>query len=206
MENNDINQIRNRKSGKTGKLTQDQLELINQIYRGNERLLILVRDLLDLAKLQEGREAFQTEYGEGVTKLFDRVHGSAIYGADGIGAKLSGEGKSTTRIWMLNSEYIKQTLKTKGDGTMIARASCLYYFDNHSGVSLSGRILDLRKHVRGVAKETAEGGAQEIDYAGIGSQLSTPGFDHKQLSATLTPVSANRLALVLADYVGSQKQ
>src|SRR3989344_1044056 len=42
------------KSGKTGQLSSDQLELVDQIYRGNERLLVLVRDLLDLSKLQEG--------------------------------------------------------------------------------------------------------------------------------------------------------
>jgi len=38
-----------------GKLTKDQRELISQIYRGNERLLVLVRDLLNLSKLQEGK-------------------------------------------------------------------------------------------------------------------------------------------------------
>jgi signal transduction histidine kinase len=43
------------KSGRTGKLNDDQVELVNQVYRGNERLLVLVRDLLDLAKLQEGK-------------------------------------------------------------------------------------------------------------------------------------------------------
>lgn len=43
------------KSSRPGKLNDEQLELINQIYRGNERLLVLVRDLLDLAKLQEGK-------------------------------------------------------------------------------------------------------------------------------------------------------
>jgi signal transduction histidine kinase len=43
------------KSGKAGSLTAEQLELIDQIYRGNERLLVLVRDLLNLAKLQEGK-------------------------------------------------------------------------------------------------------------------------------------------------------
>ena len=42
-------------SQKPGKLNEEQLELINQIYRGNERLLVLVRDLLNLAKLQEGK-------------------------------------------------------------------------------------------------------------------------------------------------------
>jgi len=43
------------KSQKSGKLNKEQLELINQIYRGNERLLVLVRDLLNLAKLQQGK-------------------------------------------------------------------------------------------------------------------------------------------------------
>jgi signal transduction histidine kinase len=42
-------------SQKTGSLNQDQLGLINQVYRGNERLLVLVRDLLNLSKLQEGK-------------------------------------------------------------------------------------------------------------------------------------------------------
>ena len=41
--------------GTVGKLNSEQLELISQVYRGNERLLVLVRDLLDLAKLQEGK-------------------------------------------------------------------------------------------------------------------------------------------------------
>ena len=43
------------KSKKPGSLTSDQIELIDQIYRGNERLLTLVRDLLNLSKLQEGK-------------------------------------------------------------------------------------------------------------------------------------------------------
>ncbi|MBI3290647.1 HAMP domain-containing histidine kinase [Candidatus Falkowbacteria bacterium] len=43
------------KSKKPGQLTKDQMELIDQIYGGNERLLVLVRDLLNLSKLQEGK-------------------------------------------------------------------------------------------------------------------------------------------------------
>lgn len=42
-------------SQKPGKLNDNQLELIGQVYRGNERLLVLVRDLLNLSKLQEGK-------------------------------------------------------------------------------------------------------------------------------------------------------
>jgi len=38
-----------------GKLNKKQSELVNQIYRGNQRLLVLVRDLLNLSKLQEGK-------------------------------------------------------------------------------------------------------------------------------------------------------
>ena len=43
------------KSQKPGKLNETQLELIDQVYHGNERLLVLVRDLLNLSKLQEGK-------------------------------------------------------------------------------------------------------------------------------------------------------
>lgn len=42
-------------SERLGKLTGEQRELIDQIYRDNERLLTLVRDLLNLAKLEEGK-------------------------------------------------------------------------------------------------------------------------------------------------------
>ena len=42
-------------SERLGKLTVEQRELIDQIYRDNERLLTLVRDLLNLAKLEEGK-------------------------------------------------------------------------------------------------------------------------------------------------------
>lgn len=47
------------KSQKIGKLNSRQLDLIQQVYRGNERLLVLVRDLLNLAKLQEGKFEIQ---------------------------------------------------------------------------------------------------------------------------------------------------
>lgn len=43
------------KSQKPGKLNKDQMELIDQVYHGNQRLLVLVRDLLNLSKLQEGK-------------------------------------------------------------------------------------------------------------------------------------------------------
>ena len=49
------------KNEKSGKLTKNQLELIEQIYRGNERLLVLVRDLLNLSKLQEGKFEIETK-------------------------------------------------------------------------------------------------------------------------------------------------
>ena len=42
-------------SERLGKLTVEQRELIDQIYHDNERLLTLVRDLLNLAKLEEGK-------------------------------------------------------------------------------------------------------------------------------------------------------
>lgn len=63
------------KSQKPGKLTSDQQELINQIYRGNERLLVLVRDLLNLSKLQEGRFEIETR-----PILFEEVVSDVVNG------------------------------------------------------------------------------------------------------------------------------
>lgn len=40
---------------KASNLTKEQRELLSRVYHGNERLLVLVRDLLNLAKLQEGK-------------------------------------------------------------------------------------------------------------------------------------------------------
>jgi signal transduction histidine kinase len=48
-------------SERTGDLNKVQLDLIQRVYRGNERLLVLVRDLLNLAKLQEGKFSIEVK-------------------------------------------------------------------------------------------------------------------------------------------------
>ncbi|NUM25288.1 MAG: HAMP domain-containing histidine kinase [Candidatus Buchananbacteria bacterium] len=63
------------KNQKQGKLNKNQLELIDQVYRGNERLLVLVRDLLNLSKLQEGK--FEIEPKE---ILFESVIDDVVKG------------------------------------------------------------------------------------------------------------------------------
>jgi len=115
------------------------------------------------AKLAEGREAFKQEYGEEVTALFDRVHGNAIYGENGIGALLLRPEwkKETTRIYVPNPENVKIILRGKEKGTMVARASRLDDFDFRSDVYLVDRGVDDHWRVRGVVKETAEGGTQK---------------------------------------------
>lgn len=113
------------------------------------------------AKLAEGRVAFKQEYGEEVTALFDSVHGDAIYGENGIGRLLLKGKKETTGIWLLNPKYVKTALKSRESGTMIARASYLNDFDDNTNVALGGRYVESHKHMRGVVKEIAEGGAQK---------------------------------------------
>ena len=67
-------------SQRTGKLNVDQLELIDQVYRGNERLLVLVRDLLNLAKLQEGKFSVQIKNCALAPIIADVVKGFQIEG------------------------------------------------------------------------------------------------------------------------------
>ena len=113
------------------------------------------------SKLAEGRDAFRAEYGNEATALFDRIHGQAIYGSNGIGDLLNKEGKDATIIYMLNKEYVQKVLKQKEEGTMVARASFLGGFGGRSFVGLSGRGVGGRRFARGVVEKVAEGDAQK---------------------------------------------
>ncbi|MAF14168.1 MAG: hypothetical protein CMI53_04745 [Parcubacteria group bacterium] len=66
------------KGGKSGNLTEKQLGLIDQVYRGNERLLVLVRDLLNLSKLQEGKFEIKPERIQLSKDIFQVVDGFHI--------------------------------------------------------------------------------------------------------------------------------
>ena len=69
------------KSHKPGPLSTDQLELIDQIYRGNERLLVLVRDLLNLSKLQEGKFEIESRLIQFEDVVSDVVNGFTVEAA-----------------------------------------------------------------------------------------------------------------------------
>lgn len=67
---------------KVGSLNKEQLELVSQVYRGNERLLVLVRDLLNLAKLQEGQFEITPKSMSLVRVVTDVVKGFATTSAE----------------------------------------------------------------------------------------------------------------------------
>ncbi|MFA5021585.1 MAG: HAMP domain-containing sensor histidine kinase [Patescibacteria group bacterium] len=66
------------KSKKPGELNSEQLELVDQIYRGNERLLVLVRDLLNLSKLQEGKFEIEAKLIQFEDIVSDVVNGFTV--------------------------------------------------------------------------------------------------------------------------------
>lgn len=74
------------KSLEAGDLNEKQLELVERIYRGNERLLTLVRDLLNLAKLQEGKFSVDKKEMSFVDAISDVVTG---FGPEAIKKKMS---------------------------------------------------------------------------------------------------------------------
>ena len=96
------------KNQKQGKLNKNQLELIEQIYRGNERLLVLVKDLLNLSKLQEGK--FEVEPKDVLLSLIvdDVVNGF----------KAQANKKKVKINWRADS---KSNLKVKADPNRIAQ-------------------------------------------------------------------------------------
>ena len=148
--------------GLEAKASADGVVQFNLSSEGFKRHLQRLDDELSYievstAKLAKGREAFKQIYGDEVTDLFDRVHGSAIYGENGIGALLlkENQSKKTTRIYVINPEYIKNVLQSKESGTMVARASVVNSFNSRSDVYLDIMYVDFRRNVRGVVKETA---------------------------------------------------
>ncbi len=104
------------------------------------------------SKLAEGKDAFRAQYGNEVAALFNRVHGNAIYGPNGIGDLLSKKGEDTTRIYMLNKEYVQKVLGGKEAGAMVARACFLNTFSSHSDAFLVDRAADYLRCARGVVK------------------------------------------------------
>ncbi len=119
------------------------------------------------SKLAEGKDAFRAQYGDKVAALFDRVHGDAIYGLNGIGDILrKKEGTRTTRIFMLNQEYVQKVLESREEGTMIARAAILVGFDSMLDFRSDARFViwnvDFNGYARGVLKQVAEGDEQKI--------------------------------------------
>ncbi len=63
---------------KSGNLNKTQLDLLERIYHGNERLLVLVRDLLNLAKLQEGKFSMNPKHFEAVGLMDEIVAGFVV--------------------------------------------------------------------------------------------------------------------------------
>jgi len=50
------------KKGDFGKITKKQDDIIEHIYQGNEKLIYLVNDLLDMSHIEEGRYLFKTDF------------------------------------------------------------------------------------------------------------------------------------------------
>lgn len=98
------------KNEKSGKLNKNQSELIDQIYRGNERLLVLVRDLLNLSKLQEGKFEIETK-----TIQFYKVINDVV---DGF--RLEAQKKKIKFQW---SPPTKVLPKVKADPNRIAQVA-----------------------------------------------------------------------------------
>ncbi|MDX9893076.1 MAG: HAMP domain-containing sensor histidine kinase [Patescibacteria group bacterium] len=88
---------------KSGKLTKQQKELIDQIYRGNERLLVLVRDLLNLSKLQEGKFEIESKIINISDVISDVIKGFKVQAEN---KKISLNWKnSKTKLPSVNADY-----------------------------------------------------------------------------------------------------
>jgi hypothetical protein len=114
-------------------------------------------------------------------------------------ATLKAAGKDSTRVYVLNPEYVK---KNVGDEGVLCRASVLYVFDCDSNFSAGGRLIgsDFRR-VRGVRRhevEAVDDVTQKIEdpVSGAYDLLLSPDNAEKAVSLMTQGRAAGLLRLV----------
>lgn len=144
---------------KPGKLNDNQLELISQVYKGNERLLVLVRDLLNLSKLQEGKfeinlkkislisvvtdvvKSFNVQAAKKKLKLiwdksqyqFPKVSADTIRIAQVVTNLVSNAVKYTSGKGQIEIKLEKKTGQQLKNLSKQSKTINIQYTDNHSG-------------------------------------------------------------------------
>lgn len=90
-------------------------------------------------KLIEGRDAFLKEHGEEITRLFGSLHGSSIYGRDGLVRPELRRSNMDVEVWFYRPSYVMERLGQTEKG-MLTTFSYVNGLQNNFDVFLAGVI------------------------------------------------------------------
>lgn len=121
--------------------------------------------LSDLGLIKHNDEL---SYFEINTKKYDKLNpvqrqfAEAVHGEGkdfkNVMEMLNNNGKNTTRVYVLNPQYVQNYFKNHPVEKAVARACWLNNFDSSSSFSASYRVVDFHNGLRGVPLVSAEGG------------------------------------------------
>jgi hypothetical protein len=187
------------------------LEEAKAVMEADTTLKIMLSDL----KLSKHDDEFS--YFDVSTTKYDELNPSQrafaerVYGSGDdfkqYMATLKAEGKDSTKVYVLNPEYVK---KNVGKDNVVCRASVLLFFDCSSNFYAVNRSIgDNIRRVRGVRLVVAEGDvAPKIEESPVMSTYNTilhPNNNQEALSL-MTPEIAAGMSGLLTAYLTAQKQ
>jgi hypothetical protein len=121
-------------------------------------------------------------------------------------ATLKAEGKESTRVYVLNPDYIK---KNVGKDNVLCRASALFSFNDNSNFSAGSGYINFNfRRVRGVRLVVAEGDvAQKIEdpVSNAYDLILDPNNKQNALSL-MTPERVAGLSGLVTEYLALQTQ
>jgi len=186
------------------------LDEANALMAADSTLTIMLSDL----KLSKQDNEFS--YFEVNTTKYDnlnpsqRVFAEMVYGSGDdfkqYMATLKAEGKESTRVYVLNPDYIK---KNVGKDNVLCRASALFSFNDNSNFSAGSGYINFNfRRVRGVRLVVAEGDvAQKIEdpVSNAYDLILDPNNKQNALSL-MTPERVAGLSGLVTEYLALQTQ
>jgi len=133
--------------------------------------------------------------------LAERVHGKGQAFKNSMNM-LHKAGKSITRIYVLNPDYVKKNVPENG---AIARASALNGFNNNSNFNASNRYVDLsNRRLRGVPLKARSADVQKIDEYDDALKLITGNPKEALSRIQKNPAYATGLNSLVGSYIKSK--
>jgi len=182
---------------------------ISSVINAKSTLKVKLSDL----KLEKNKDEWQyfeintkkySKLNKSQRTLAERVHGKGK-AFDRTMKMLSDAGKSVTRIYVLNQEYVKKTL-TENNAKSLARLGFLNNFGDYSYFNASSRdVVNGGRRLRGVRRDAEGVVAQKIDQYDSALQLLTGNPKETLNRIQKKPEYVAKLSKIVTDYLSTKQ-